>query len=77
MPPIFRPVFTVTSKILNDLLRIERIKEKIIYIPLRVSLLKSLRETARLFTTHYSTMIEGNQLDIDQIRQVISWAQAR
>ena len=33
--------------------------------------LKSLRETARLYTTHYSTMIEGNQLEPDQISEVI------
>jgi len=36
-----------------------------------VTVLASLRETARLYTTHYSTMIEGNRLNIDQIQQLL------
>ncbi len=68
---MFKPVFTLTAKIINDLLRVERVKEKVLYVPLTVSVLTSLRETARLYTTHYSTMIEGNKLDVNQITQVI------
>lgn len=56
---------------MDALLRIERIKEKVLFMPVTVSVLASLRETARLFTTHYSTMIEGNKLGVDEIIQVI------
>jgi hypothetical protein len=34
--------------------------------------LASLRETARLFATHYSTMIEGNRLTQEQVGKVIT-----
>ena len=34
-------------------------------------MLANLRETARLFSTHYSTMIEGNRLTQEQVAQVI------
>ena len=31
-------------------------------LPITPSVIASLRETARLYSTHYSTMIEGNRL---------------
>ncbi|MFV0340945.1 MAG: hypothetical protein ACK5MA_10045 [Parachlamydiaceae bacterium] len=71
MPIKFDPHFTATSKILNALIRIEAAKEKILHLPLTPVVLSSLRETARLFTTHYSTMIEGNKLDSGQVEEVL------
>lgn len=71
MPIKFDPHFVATSKILNSLLRIESAKEKILHLPLTPTILNSLRETARLFTTHYSTMIEGNKLDSSQVEEVL------
>ncbi len=53
------------------LVRIEDASTAVVDLSLTVSVLASLRETARLFTTHYSTMIEGNQLDSEQVAQVI------
>ncbi len=55
----------------NFLLRIEAVKEKIHYLPLTPSVMASLRETARLYTTHYSTMIEGNRLTPEQIEEIL------
>ena len=71
MPIKFLPNYTITSKIANNLMRIEAIKQKIAYLPLTPTVLSSLRETARLYTTHYSTMIEGNRLDPNQIKTVL------
>lgn len=71
MPIKFDPHFTATSKILNALIRIEAAKEKILHLPLTPIVLSSLREAARLFTTHYSTMIEGNKLDSGQVEEVL------
>lgn len=34
-------------------------------------MLSSLREIARLYTTHYSTMIEGNRLEPKQIEEIL------
>ena len=67
----FEPTYTITPKIMNCLMRIEGAKEKALYLPLTPMVLSSLRETARLFTTHYSTMIEGNQLDSNQVEAVL------
>ncbi len=71
MPIKFDPNFVITSKIASYLINIESLKEKIAHLPMTSSLLLSLRETARLFTTHYSTMIEGNRLEPDQIEKVL------
>lgn len=52
-------------------MRIEAAKEKTLHLPLTPTVLSSLRETARLYTTHYSTMIEGNRLDPAQIDVIL------
>src|ERR1700679_2867508 len=52
-------------------MRIEAAKEAIRYLPMTASVLASLRETARLFSTHYSTMIEGNRLTQEQVSKVL------
>jgi Fic family protein len=67
----FKPNFTITPKITGFLLRIEAAKEKILHLPMTPSVLASLRETARLYTTHYSTLIEGNRLQPDQIEEIL------
>lgn len=73
MPIKFKPNYTITAKIMNNLMCIESIKEKVFHLPVTPMVLNSLRETARLYTTHYSTMIEGNQLEPGQIREVIKY----
>ena len=40
-------------------------------LPSTPSVIASLRETARLYSTHYSTMIEGNRLTQEQVSKVI------
>lgn len=67
----FEPNYIINTKIINSLMRIEAVKAEISYLPLNPTVLISLRETARLYTTHYSTMIEGNRLDADQIKVVL------
>ncbi len=71
MPIKFEPKYTITSKIANNLMRIEGTKVKVLDLPLTPTVLSSLRETARLYTTHYSTMIEGNGLSPEQIEKVL------
>lgn len=67
----FEPNFTITPEIAQNLLRIEAAKERVNLLPMNPIILASLRETAKLYTTHYSTMIEGNNLEPDQIKEVI------
>jgi Fic family protein len=67
----FQPKFTITPAIANGLMRIEAVKQAIQTLPTAPRVLASLRETARLFSTHYSTMIEGNRLTQEQVAQVV------
>lgn len=69
----FNPNYVITPKIANFLLKIESIKEKILHMPLTPTILFSLRETAHIFQTHYSTMIEGNKLSTDQVEEVVKY----
>jgi Fic family protein len=67
----FIPVFNITPGVATGLMRIEAAKQAIQTLPITPRVLANLRETARLFSTHYSTMIEGNRLTQEQVAQVI------
>jgi Fic family protein len=71
----FHPTFTITPAIATGLMRIEAVKQAIQTLPITPRVLANLRETARLFSTHYSTMIEGNRLTQEQVAQVIGGGQ--
>ncbi len=53
---------------------IEAARQAVIALPVGVEMLTSLRETARLAATHYSTQIEGNPLTQAQVREAIAGA---
>lgn len=67
----FAPKFTITPKIATCLMRIEGARQAVQNLPVTPSVLASLRESARLFSTHFSTMIEGNRLTQEQVTKVI------
>lgn len=67
----FDPRFTITPKIATLLMRIEAARQAVEDLPVTPSVLATLRETAKLFTTHYSTQIEGNRLTQEQVSRVI------
>lgn len=71
MPIKFEPRFEITPAITRALLRIERAAQEIADLPVTPTLLATLRETARLTQTHYSTMIEGNRLTQEQVEEVL------
>lgn len=73
MPIKFQPIYTMTPKIVKDLMRIEAVKGKALYLPITPMVLHCLRESARLHTTHYSTMIEGNRLEPDEIVTILKY----
>jgi hypothetical protein len=76
-PPLmlFDPTYSITSKIALALMRIEAARQAIQDLPVTPSVLATLRETARLFSTHYSTTIEGNRLTQEQVSMVIEHKQ--
>src|SRR5260370_42396503 len=65
------PIFTTTASIARSLMRVEGVKQAIQALPIRPRVLANLRATARLISTHYSTMIEGNRLTQVQVAQVL------
>jgi Fic family protein len=67
----FIPAFTIGPAVAGNLMRIEAVRQAIRTLPITPRVLANLRETARLFCTHYSTMIEGNRLTQEQVAQVI------
>src|SRR5664279_3671474 len=71
----FQPVFSITPSIARGLIRIEAVKHAIEALPITPRVLANLRETARLFSTYYSTMIEGNLLNQEQVARVIGEGQ--
>ena len=71
----FHPVYSITPQIARDLMRIEAVKQAMEDLPITPRVLANLRETARLFSTHYSTMIEGNRLTQEQVAQVVAEGQ--
>jgi len=67
----FSPAFSITPATASGLMRIEAVKQEILTLPITPRVLAHLRETARLFSTHYSTAIEGNRLTQEQVAKVI------
>lgn len=52
-------------------MRIESARVAVENLPITAHLLSSLRQSARLLNTHYSTQIEGNQLTVGEVEKVV------
>ena len=68
---MFTPNFQITPALSKMLMDIEASRQAVSGLPITVSVLTSLRESARLVSTHYSTQIEGNRLTQEQVEDVI------
>ena len=69
---MFKPNFIITAAMAKNLMSIEANRRLIEDLPIDVTMLASLRETARLMATHYSTQIEGNRLTEAQVKEAIA-----
>lgn len=67
----FQPNYRITPAITKALMAIEADRQAITDLPMTSRVLQSLRESARLLSTHYSTQIEGNRLTEAQVKEVI------
>jgi Fic family protein len=67
----YKPNFIITPTIAQALMKIEALKETTKALPLTPEVIKTLRETTRLQSAHYSTRIEGNRLSQEEVEQVI------
>ncbi|MEX0671928.1 MAG: Fic family protein [Candidatus Babeliales bacterium] len=68
---MFKPLYSISLDLASDLMRIEALRQEIDGLPITPKMLDSLRKTARLQATHYSTMIEGNRLTQHQVQEVV------
>jgi Fic family protein len=68
---MFQPNFRITPKITSALMQIEACRQAIDDLPIDATVLRHLRETAALVTTHFSTQIEGNRLTLPEVRAAI------
>ncbi len=68
---MFAPDFQITPTLTQVLMDIESSRQAVSSLPVTVPVLTSLRESARLLRTHYSTQIEGNRLTQEQVKDVI------
>lgn len=68
---MFEPQFQITPAITKALMTIEACRQAVDDLPMTVTMLAALRETARLHATHYSTQIEGNRLTLAQVQDVV------
>ena len=71
----FAPKYTITAKTAAALMRIEAARQTVVHLPITPGVLATLRETARLYSTHCSTQIEGNQLSPAEVSQVLAQSQ--
>ncbi|HEY3329162.1 MAG TPA: Fic family protein [Capsulimonadaceae bacterium] len=71
---MFAPNFHITPAIAKALMSVEADRQAIIELPIDIAMLASLRETAKLTATHYSTQIEGNRLTQAQVQESIAGA---
>jgi Fic family protein len=69
---MFAPIFRITPAIAKSLMAIEAARVAIVDLPIDLTLLASLRETARLRSTHYSTQIEGNRLSEAEVEKALA-----
>ncbi len=68
---MFKPNYKLSAATTKSLMEIEACRQAIIRLPLTVPMLESLRKTARLLSTHFSTQIEGNRLSPSQVEEVL------
>ncbi len=65
------PKFQITPVLTKLLMDIEASRQAVSGLPITEQVLTSLRESARLSSTHYSTQIEGNRLTQEQVEDVL------
>lgn len=71
---MYSPKFQITAAISVDLMQIEAIRQELSGLVIQPELLVSLRETATLTSTHFSTQIEGNRLTLPEVKAAIKGA---
>lgn len=72
---MYYPKFTYSQVMVKDLMSIERSKAIVELMPIPAHTESDLKEQAKLKMTRYSTRIEGNTLDLEQVARVVKQKQ--
>ena len=67
---MFKPKFSYTDSMVNNLLEIYSTKDFIANVPMVVEMEVSLKREALLKSVHHSTAIEGNPLTLNQVNKL-------
>lgn len=68
---MFHPIFTITPVIAQVLMQISSVCSEINNLSFNAEILKKIQKEAWNSSVHYSTLIEGNKLIIDEIALII------
>lgn len=60
-----------TNKIVNDLLKINRAREVVDLLELPLSIEEEIKKETIAKRVHYSTKIEGNNLNLNEVKDII------
>lgn len=60
-----------TNKIVNDLLKINQAKEVVDLLEIPLSIEEEIKKESIVRRVHYSTKIEGNSLNLSEVKDVI------
>lgn len=69
---MYCPNFNISPYLLSLILKIDKLKNEIAALPVTPRVLKSLRESSMIRSSHYSTYIEGNKLTKEEVADLIS-----
>ena len=69
---MLKPKFTITNKINNSLLEIERARGFLDAAKLKEEWIKDLQSEALILEAHHSTHIEGTQLTLSQAKRILT-----
>ena len=69
---MFKPKFTITNKISNNLTTIERVRGFLEATELKEEWLTAMQNRALILETHHSTHIEGTKLTLEQAIKILS-----
>jgi len=72
---MYLPKFSYSQPTVKDLMSIERSRAIVELMPIPAHIESDLKEQAKLKMTHYSTRIEGNPLDLEQVARVVKQKQ--
>ncbi len=68
---MFEPEFAISSDLKSLLVEIDSLKNTISALSITASVLHSLRESSKVQSSHYSTLIEGNELTYDEVSSLL------